>query len=158
MHNVQFKRKPQIRNAGLTNRSTGFTLVELMIVVAIIGILAAVAVPQYSDYVIRSKVPDATARLATLQVQLEQFYQDNRTYANAPGCSSDATTSKYYTFSCTTNDATTYVLQAAGKGSMAAFTYTVNQIGAKTTTVGTGAPSGWTGSTTCWITNKGGVC
>ena len=150
MHNVKFKRIQQSGNAG-------FTLVELMIVVAIIGILAAVAVPQYKDYVVRSKVPDATSRLATLQVQLEQYYQDNRKYDNAPACANDSGTSKYYTFSgtCVGN---TYTLTAAGTGSMAAFTYTVNQIGAKATTVATGAPSGWTGSTTCWITNKGGVC
>ena len=153
MHNVQFKRKPQ------KNRNAGFTLVELMIVVAIVAILAAVAVPQYKDYVVRSKIPDATSRLATLQVQLEQYYQDNRKYDTSTICTTaDSSSSKYYTFSCASSDATGYVLQAVGKGSMAAFTYKVDQANTKSTTVGTGAPSGWTGSTSCWITNKGGIC
>ena len=148
MSNVKFKR----RTAG------GFTLVELMIVVAIIAILAAVAIPQYRDYVVRSKIPDATSRLSTLQVQLEQYYQDNRTYVNAPACTADSSTSNYYNFSCSANTLTTYSLQAVGKNTMAAFSYTVDQAGNKASTVGTGAPTGWTGSTTCWITNKGGVC
>lgn len=136
----------------------GFTLIEVMIVVAIIGILAAVALPQYSNYVVRSKVPDATSRLSALQVQMEQYYLDNRTYVNAPACGTDNTTSNYFTFSGTVCTATAYTLSAAGKSSMAAFTYTVDQTGLKATTVGSGAPSGWTGSTNCWITKQGGVC
>ena len=148
MSNVLFKRNHRT--------AEGFTLIEVMIVVAIIAILAAVALPQYKDYVTRSKVPDATTQLAANQVKMEQFYQDNRTYAGAPACTGG--TSNYYDFSCVSNDSTSYVLQAVGKGSMTGFTYTVNQNNAKTTTIGTGAPSGWTGSTTCWITNKGGVC
>ena len=64
----------------------GFTLIEVMIVVVIIGILAAIAIPQYSDYVIRSKIPEATSALAGARVKMEQFFQDNRTYAGAcPG-------------------------------------------------------------------------
>lgn len=134
----------------------GFTLIELMIAVAIISILAAVAVPQYKDYVTRGRIPDATSALSAKQVQMEQFFQDNRTYVNAPACTSDTTTSKYFDFACTAGSttATTYVLTATGKSSMANFTYTVNQAGAKSTTV----PTGWTASTTCWVTKKDGSC
>lgn len=142
-------------------KSAGFTLIELMITVAIIGILAAVAVPAYSDYVIRSKIPDATSALAAKRVQMEQYFQDNHTYAPAASapCVADATSSKYFTFSCSVaGTATVYTLQAVGKDSMAGFTYTVDQDNVKATTVTSGAPSGWTGNASCWITKKGGVC
>jgi type IV pilus assembly protein PilE len=132
-----------------------FTLIELMVTVAIVGILAAVALPSYSSYVIRGKIPDATSRLAVLQVQMEQYFQDNRTYIDAPACNSDSDSSKYFVFSCSTATASTFVLQAVGSDSMSGFTYTVNQTGAKATT---SVPSGWTSSTTCWITKKGGIC
>lgn len=135
----------------------GFTIVELMITVAIIGILAAVAIPQYRDYVTRGRIPDATSGLSGKQVLMEQFYQDNRTYVGAPACTSDTTTSQYYTFSCVTGSATTaaYTLQAVGRGAMAGFTYTVNQAGAKATTA---VPTGWTTSASCWVAKKDGSC
>ena len=61
----------------------GFTLIELMIVVAIIGILAAVALPAYNDYVRRGKIANATSVLSMMRVQMEQYFQDNRTYVGA---------------------------------------------------------------------------
>lgn len=131
----------------------GFTLVELMITVVIVAIIASVALPSYTEYVMRGKIPDATANLSTKRVQLEQFFLDNRTYVGAPACTNDATSSKYFTFSCSTQTATTYTVQAAGSGSMAGFTYTIDQNNAKATTA---APSGWSTNATCWMTSKTG--
>lgn len=133
----------------------GFTLIEVMITVAVVAILAAVALPQYRDYVTRGRIPEATSRLATLQVQAEQYFQDNRTYVGAPACSADTATSKYFDFSCSASSATAFTLRAVGKDAMTGFTYTVTQAGAKATSA---VPSGWTSSATCWITKKGGVC
>lgn len=137
----------------------GFTLVELMIVVAIVGILAAVAVPAYSSYTMRGKIPEALSGLAAKRVQMEQFYQDNRTYLNGTACTNDTTTSKYFTFSCSVaGTATAYTIQAVGTGSMTGFTYTIDQNNTKQTTA---APAGWAAAampTTCWITKQGGSC
>lgn len=136
----------------------GFSLIELLVVVTIVGILSAIAIPAYSDYVIRGKVPDATSTLATKRTKNEQFFQDNRTYVGAPECVADTSSSQNFDFSCTVQTATTYTLRALGKNRMLGFTYTIDQSGAKVTTMTTGAPSGWTGATNCWVTRKGGSC
>lgn len=146
-------------------KSAGFTLIELMVTVAIIGILAAIAVPAYGDYVTRGRIPDATSALAAKRVQMEQFFQDNHTYACAtctgavpPACASDTTTSRFFTFSCpVAGTATVYTLQAAGTGPMTGFNFTINQDNVKATT---SVPnSGWgTAPIACWVTKKGGVC
>lgn len=138
----------------------GFTLIELMITVAIIGILASVALPNYSNYVKRGNITEATTNLANARVQMEQFYQDNRKYDNGAGvCGVTMPAGKYFTVSCAPVGAApsqSYLITATGSGSMAGFTYTVDQSNTKQTTA---APAGWTPtSTTCWITNRGGAC
>ncbi|MFN9745280.1 MAG: type IV pilin protein [Betaproteobacteria bacterium] len=137
-------------------RAGGFTLIELMIVVAIVSILASVALPAYNDYIVRGNVPQATSRLGTLQVQLEQFFQDNRTYVGAPGCNAD-TTNRYFDFSCPTQTATAFTLQAVGKGTMAGFTYTVTHQNVRATTA---VPNYWAtpNPNTCWAIRKDGSC
>lgn len=145
-----------MRKKGLLIRPSGFSLIELMVTVAIAGILASIAVPAYTDYVTRGRIPDATSNLAVKRVQMEQYFQDNKTYANAPGCVSDTASSQYFTFSCSAAaTASTFTLEAVGAGPMTGFTYTVDQSNAKATTA---VPSGWTASASCWVTKKGGAC
>ncbi len=138
----------------------GFTLIEILTVVAIIGILTVIVVPSYQNYIYRGKVPDALSNLAARRVQMEQYYQDNRTYAGAPACDTDNSTSQYFTFSCpVAADIRSYTIQATGKGSMSGFTYTVDQDNAKTSSIVSPAPSGWiSSSTSCWILKQGGGC
>jgi len=140
----------------------GFTLIEVMVVVAIVGILAAIAIPSYSDYVTRSRIAHATSGLAARRVMMEQFFQDNHIYGDSAttpqtvgtGCIAD-NTAPYFNFDCPVLTATTYTLTATGKDSMNGFTYTVDQANVRSTTV---VPSGWATNASCWVTNKGGAC
>ncbi len=139
-----------------TGRTKGFTLIEVMIVVAIIGILAAIALPAYQDYVTKAKIQDATSALATKRVQMEQFFQDNRTYAGAPACNADSSTSQHFDFSCSVaGTATLFTLQALGKDTMTGFTYTIDQNNARATP---SVKTGWTSNANCWVVTKGGSC
>ena len=63
----------------------GFTLIELMIVVAIIGILAAIAIPSYRDYTVKAKVGQALASAAPQKIKVGLFYSEN----GALGCGAD---------------------------------------------------------------------
>ena len=71
----------------------GFTLIEVMIVVAIVAVLAAIALPNYADYVKRGKIIEATSALSDLRTRYEQYYLDNRTYAG--GCAGDQADRQY---------------------------------------------------------------
>lgn len=144
-------------SAARRRDSRGFTLIELMIVVAIVAILSAIGYPAYKDYIVRSKVPDATSTLATRQTRMEQWFQDQRSYLNGAVCggaaASDTTSSSYFDFTCTAT-ATMFTLKATGKSTMADFIYTVDQDGVRQTTK-VPAGSGWSTSTSCWATKKG---
>jgi type IV pilus assembly protein PilE len=145
------------------NREAGFTIIEVMIVVVIIAVLGAVALPAYNDYILRSRLAEAYANLGELSTKLEQYYQDNRTYAGACTASGTvanlptAANSKYFTISCpvATLTATGFVVQAVGNAAnVAGFTFTIDQTGLKQTTA-VPAGSGYSTSTTCWVRRKG---
>lgn len=63
----------------------GFTLVELMVVVAIVAILASVAIPAYSNYVDRAKQSEAVAALMRVKMDQESYWADNNCYAQTVG-------------------------------------------------------------------------
>jgi type IV pilus assembly protein PilA len=75
----------------------GFTLIELMIVVAIIGILAAVALPAYQDYTKRAKLSEVVLAASACRTTISEVYQSatNLPNANSWGCEAAASTSKY---------------------------------------------------------------
>ena len=73
----------------------GFTLIELMIVVAIVGILAAIALPAYQDYVVRSKMSEALAAIAACKTSVAEYSSAHGAYpalTTDAGCSTDAST------------------------------------------------------------------
>jgi type IV pilus assembly protein PilA len=62
---------------NIQKKQQGFTLIELMIVIAIVGILAAIALPAYQDYTVRAKVSEALARLAEAKTSVAEYYSAN---------------------------------------------------------------------------------
>ncbi len=146
-------------SAPMVRTAAGFTLIEVMITVAIIAILSAIALPAYTDYITRGKIPEATSTLASLRIQLEQAYQDNRVYGANNKCSVDNSTTSNFAFTCALGaTAQTYVLSATGAGGMAGFTYTIDENGNRKTTK---LPTAWGTAPpdiACWVTKKGGAC
>ena len=137
------------------SRDLGFSMIELMIAVAVIGLLSAIALPSYRSYITRGKIPEATATLSLKAVKLEQYFQDNKTYTGAPECNTDTTSSKSFSFQCTASSANGYTLLATGRGAMAGFVYALNQDNAKKTI---SVPLGWTANDSCWVSSAGGTC
>lgn len=130
----------------------GFTLIEIMIVVVIVGLLAAIALPAYQEYVMQGKAAEATAGLSEARLKLEQYYHDNRAYNANPLTIPTLPTSKNFDFSYTFVNADTYEIRADGKNNMLGFSYTIDQSNARTSTAW-----GTTGAT-CWILRKGQTC
>lgn len=150
----------------------GFTLIEIMIVVAIIGILAAVAYPTYLEQVAKGRRADAQATLLTAQQWMERFYSENYAYNKTAGASPvDVTDSSqfggrfknvprdggpaYYVITLTSTagggapTANEYLLTATRTGSMAndkCGNFTINHLGVKNITE---AASGKTAAD-CW--------
>jgi type IV pilus assembly protein PilE len=153
-------------------QAAGFTLIELMIVVAIIAILAAIAVPIYSSYITRSKLTEAQNNLSALRVSMEQYFQDNRQYTSTGGTGSTTgcgvamptgsgsnggnSIAKYFTYSCSAT-ATTYTITATGNAGTptANFAFTIDEKNTRATTKAIGWYSGTMSN--CWVTAKG-VC
>jgi type IV pilus assembly protein PilE len=147
-----------IKFAAAPGREGGFTMLEVMIVVAIVGILAAIALPNYADYIKRGKIIEATSALSDLRTRYEQFYLDNRTYVG--GCAvikPVVNTARAFDVDCVDVSPTKYSGTATGKAGegMSGFTYTIDQDNNKTSTI---TASGWSGNGTCWAIRKDGSC
>jgi type IV pilus assembly protein PilE len=157
-------------------RQSGFTLIELMITVAIIAILAAIAIPNYTDYIRRGKIQEGTSALLAMRTKMEQYFQDNRFYAPpvgspvlAPctaGSSVPAPTLQYFTIAPPCGlTATTYTITATGgsatDASMTGITFTINEGNVRATTVTSGSPmekAGYAANVNCWTSKRGGQC
>lgn len=134
----------------------GFTLIEIMVSVAIVGVLLAVALPAYSDYITRSRLTEAFTALGGAQPFAEQYWSNNRTYVNFDTASGNfpANTANF-TYALSGATTTAYLITATGTGAVAGFVYTIDQNGTHATTA---SPTGWGTSTSCWVDHKGGTC
>lgn len=98
----------------------GFTMIELMVVVIIVAVLAAVAVPLYTNYIKNSRKSEATARLGAVLTAAKSYYQENSgwpTTATASGFYGDFTGSDHFTYSQLSSSASGhYQAQATGNG------------------------------------------
>lgn len=123
---------------GNITKARGFTLIELMIVVVIIGVLAAVALPSYQNYVKQSRRAEAQAYMMSLALNEEKYRANNTSYATHTTLG--VTNTSYYTFTITAA-ANTYTITATAAGTQTSDTgctpLTLDQSGGK-------GPSG------CW--------
>jgi len=141
----------------------GFTLVEVLVVMAIVGILSALAYPAYRDHVTRAALMDAVSGLSSLAAQMERHYQDNRSYESVGAfttpCRADAVLRTFGDFEvdCPPDGlgAATFTLRARGSGLAGGFTFTLDQRGQRATP---SAPPGWNPCTSRWLTRRGEPC
>lgn len=127
----------------MAHRARGFTLIELMVVVSMIAILAALAVPAYQDYVRKARRADAKRDLTALQLAQERWRANNVAYTTTLGPAGldwhVTSTEGYYRLAITAANATTYNITAApvaGKSQArdtSCGTFAVNQSGPNTT-------------------------
>ena len=144
---------------GMNPVQSGFTLMEVLVTVAIVGILSAVAVPMYSQYVLRSRLTEAFSALGAAQPSAEQFWSNGRTFVNFATANGLPSNTSNFSYALTAASTSAYTITATGAGPAAGLVYTIDQNGARATTVVAGvAPSGWTGNATCWVDRKGGAC
>ncbi len=121
-----------------SNSMKGFTLIEVLVVMAIIGILSSIAIPSYTEYVIRGKLTDAPNALSDARVRMEQAYSDNRTYAGGGtgGCGVVLANTEFFTISCVPGaGGQSYVVTATGIATqgVSGFAYTINNQNIRTT-------------------------
>jgi type IV pilus assembly protein PilE len=143
-------------------RHSGFTLIELMVTVAIIAILAAIAVPSYTVYITRSRIQEATTNLLAMRTKMEQYFQDNRSYLGACAAGTVAALPgglKYFIMSCPAVNLTanTYTVQADGSTpDLTGLTLSIDQANVRRTV---SVPPGWSlPATNCWVSKKSGDC
>ena len=141
----------------MKSKQQGFTLIELMIVVAIIAILASIAVPAYSRYVARAKVAEAISQLSDIRNRMERNYQDKRRYSCTDVAMPASPAVQYFTYACSTPSGDqTFLITATGVAAqgMTGYEFTINQDNARRTTAfpDTVVPA------SCWVTKHGGSC
>ena len=140
----------------------GVTLIELIVVMIIVGILAAVAIPTYRNYVLRSQRVDAKDALLTLATAQEKFYLQCNTYATAiagaPNCGAGAlqgaaaSKNAWYALAIVAANATSYTLSATAAAGGNQFqdeacrTFRVNERGIRTAANAAAADN----TATCW--------
>ena len=129
----------------------GVTLIELMIVVVVVGIITSIAVPAYSDHVIKGKIAQGVAALSESKVRMEQVFNSERTYKCElkfdpifEGTPFDVAVSD-----CSS---TTFTMTATGKSDkgMGGYIYTINQSGEKTSKT-----PAVDATQSCWLMSKG---
>jgi type IV pilus assembly protein PilE len=125
-------------------RSSGFTLIELMIAVAIIAILAAIAVPSYSEYVTRAKRADGKAALLQVQLAEEKWRANHTSYGSSTDIGISSSPDNHYAITYADIGANTYTATAdPGFTDAKCDNLSINQAGDKTA-------SGSDSDANCW--------
>lgn len=139
-------------NMMAAKNTKGFTLIELMIAIAVLGILLAIAIPNYNEYVTKARRTDAQAHMMQMQLGLEKWRANNASYrsdatatsagtatTNTPANAGFTGTNPYYTYTIINTTGTTYTINAAATAQggqatkdAACTPLTLNQSGVKT--------------------------
>ncbi|MCW0456492.1 type IV pilin protein [Xanthomonas sacchari] len=145
-----YDRRRMVAPLGVAGRGNGFTLVELMIVVAVIAILAAIAYPSYVAHIVKARRATAASCLMERGQDMERYYTTNLSYASAPDPTQCEGVTDFYTLSFNGSvSAKAYSLRAVPKGAQLARdtqcgTLYLNQKGERTVSVsGTDPMSCW---------------
>lgn len=135
----------------------GFSLVELMVALAIAAFIAAFAVPSYRDHALRGQLPEMSSALQLGALRLEQYYQDFRSYRNGDLCGITLPDSDRFVLRCTSpDDGQSFLLTARGSGALTDFAYTIDHLG-QTRTIA--LPPTWGPALRdCWILKRGATC
>ncbi|MGI8561469.1 MAG: type IV pilin protein [Luteimonas sp.] len=128
----------------VSNRPSGFTLVELMVVVAIVAILAAIALPAFADQMRKSRRAEAVSALQDAQLRLERWRVDHKDFTGSGVSIADT---KYYDFTVTADAATpnVYAISAAPLGGQQK-----DMCGTMTLSVNAGVVTKTPSNTNCW--------
>lgn len=131
------------------SKNHGFTVIELMIALVVIGILASIALPAYQDYTKKARRADAKTALLEIQLAQEKWRANNPTYATIAGLGMSATSEDgYYTLAVTlSNSDTDYTATATPQGVQSSDTecgsFSIDQDGNQFVTGGLGVNSCW---------------
>lgn len=140
-------------------RTRGFTLIELMITVAVVGILAAIALPEYTNHVEKGRIASALELLSESKVRMEQIFNSNRSYYVDTAAKTCLDLSSVFAGSgfsvAVACDDTSFNIALTGVsgGPMSGFSYSIDQSGQKKSTT---PESG--GEKSCWLRSRRASC
>lgn len=143
-----------LRSAVMVFSQRGFTMIEMLIAMAVVAILAAIALPSYNSYIVKSEMRSAQADLLALSLNFENRYQRTLAYPviasgsnNTAGLKALLTawnpSASNFNYSLTETTATSYTLQAAGTGRHSGCNITITQTNTRTTSGCSYGNGGW---------------
>ena len=148
---------PSLSKGIPPGRAGGFTLIELMVAVAVVAILAAIALPSYNRYVVRAKVPAGLDALSSQAARMEQRYQDVGNYGSGTACGVTVQqTAANFTLACSIGSPTNaagFTATAVGSGPLDGMSFSIDDRGLRKTLA---HPYGLPPSD-CWSI-RGGTC
>jgi type IV pilus assembly protein PilE len=141
-----------MRGFEMSNQ-TGVTLPEVMVTIAIVGILAGIALPSYQGYIQRSTLSEAFDGLSAFRMRMDQAFNNNGNFG-AGGCAvAVPAATANFSFACElTNGGQGYLMRADGAGRMAGYAFSVDDAGRRVTLAFPGQP---TLPANCWVSKQG---
>jgi type IV pilus assembly protein PilE len=137
----------------------GFSLLELMVALLIMGVLTSIAIPSYRSHMVRTWLVEAYNSLAMYQLQLEQVYQDAGNYGVNNTCAISMPATKHFTYQCQLSSAgQAYVITATANGvsNLSGYIFAVDQSGTRYTQAFPGSGTSSSAPANCWLSQASG--